>query len=192
MSEFMPELLRHAGIASPTIAVPGLVVAPLPALWRLSLRGDDVAAIGACKVLGIAVPSGICRGSQVGTRAALQLGPDEWLLLGSAEADAELPARIRQQIETWPHALLDVSHGSAGLRIEGSRASDLLAVGCALDLSPDAFPIGACTRTLFAKAEILLWRTGPDAFHVETGRSFAGYLIDLIGSIVALEFSRPG
>jgi sarcosine oxidase, subunit gamma len=123
-------------------------------------------------------------------RAVLRLGPDEWLLLGSTEADAELPAELRQRLAGLPHALVDVSQGSAGLRIEGSRAADLMGVGCALDLSPDAFPVGACTRTLFAKAEILLWRCGPDAFQIETGRSFAGYLIDLISGIVVTEFSR--
>ena len=38
------------------------------------------------------------------------------------------------------------------------------------------FPVGMCTRTLFAKAEIVLWRTGENVFQIEVWRSFADYL----------------
>jgi sarcosine oxidase subunit gamma len=38
-----------------------------------------------------------------------------------------------------------------------------------------------CTRTLFGKAEIVLWRTAPDAFHIEVWRSFARYVLDCLG-----------
>jgi sarcosine oxidase subunit gamma len=44
-----------------------------------------------------------------------------------------------------------------------------------------------CTRTLLAKADITLWRTGEDAFHVEVWRSFAGYVGGLLQEI-AREF----
>ena len=33
------------------------------------------------------------------------------------------------------------------------------------------------TRTIFDKAEIVLWRRGEFAFHVEVWRSFAAYLV---------------
>jgi len=34
-----------------------------------------------------------------------------------------------------------------------------------------------CTRTLFGKAEIVLWRTTPDTFRIEVWRSFAPYVL---------------
>jgi glucoamylase len=34
-----------------------------------------------------------------------------------------------------------------------------------LDLDIEAFPVDMCTRTVFAKADIVLWRTAPDTFH---------------------------
>jgi sarcosine oxidase subunit gamma len=37
-----------------------------------------------------------------------------------------------------------------------------------------------CTRTLFAKAEIVLWRTRPDMFRIEVWRSFAPYVQGLL------------
>jgi len=38
-----------------------------------------------------------------------------------------------------------------------------------------------CTRTVFAKAEIVLWRTAPDAFRIEVWRSFTDYVARLLG-----------
>jgi sarcosine oxidase subunit gamma len=33
-----------------------------------------------------------------------------------------------------------------------------------------------CTRTILGKADIVLWRTGAESFHVEVWRSFADYV----------------
>ena len=46
-----------------------------------------------------------------------------------------------------------------------------------------AFPVGACTRTVFAKAEIVLWRTSADVFRVEVARSYCRYVVDLLGEV---------
>ena len=37
--------------------------------------------------------------------------------------------------------------------------------------------MGMCTRTLLAKAEIVLWRTGEEEFRIEVARSFAPYVV---------------
>jgi sarcosine oxidase subunit gamma len=34
-----------------------------------------------------------------------------------------------------------------------------------------------CTRTILAKAEIVLWRTDGDTFRIEVARSFAPYIV---------------
>ena len=39
------------------------------------------------------------------------------------------------------------------------------------------FPVGMCTRTLFGKAEIVLWRMRADAWRIEVWRSFAPYVL---------------
>ena len=59
----------------------------------------------------------------------------------------------------------------------------LLNAGCPLDLDSTAFPIGMCTRTVLAKAEIVLWRTGQDVFHVEVWRSFADYVSSFLAEV---------
>jgi sarcosine oxidase subunit gamma len=58
-----------------------------------------------------------------------------------------------------------------------------------LDLHPAAFPIGMATRTLFIKAEIVLWRREADLYHIEVWRSFAGYLSGLLNE-AALEYLK--
>jgi sarcosine oxidase subunit gamma len=37
-----------------------------------------------------------------------------------------------------------------------------------------------CTRTIFGKAEIILWRIDEHHFWIETGRSFATYVWSLL------------
>ena len=76
-------------------------------------------------------------------------------------------------------AVVDVSHRQVGLLLDGPGAADVLAAGCPLDLHTAAFPPGMCTRTVFGKAEIVLWRL-EDGFHVEVWRSFAAYVGALI------------
>ncbi|MBX9702218.1 MAG: hypothetical protein K2X74_22470, partial [Acetobacteraceae bacterium] len=69
--------------------------------------------------------------------------------------------------------LVDVSHRQLGFALAGPDAATALNEGCPLDLDPVAFPPGACTRTLFGKVEIVLWRRGADSFEIEVARSFA-------------------
>lgn len=40
-----------------------------------------------------------------------------------------------------------------------------------------------CTRTVLAKAEIVLWRIAPEVFHLEVWRSFLSYAQDLLTEI---------
>jgi sarcosine oxidase subunit gamma len=73
------------------------------------------------------------------------------------------------------HSAVDVSHRNVAILVAGEGAESCLAAGCPQDLSLAAFPVGACSRTVLGKVEIVLWRTGERAFHVEVWRSFAEY-----------------
>jgi sarcosine oxidase, subunit gamma len=129
--------------------------------------------------LGIALPRVACRSADNRALSALWIGPDEWLLLHAELKDSWVPAlSIRMQGELC--SLVDVSHRQVALSLHGPRVEEILASGCALDLSIAAFPVGMCTRTMFSKAEIVLWRTGPSSFHLEVWRSFARYVEALL------------
>ena len=110
-----------------------------------------------------------------GLRAALWLGPDEWLLL--AEAGTAAP------VAEGAHAI-DISHRQVGFLLDGPGAAAVLNEGCPLDLDPAAFPPGRCTRTLFGKIEIILWRRAAEAFEIEVARSFAEALRSLIEAAI--------
>jgi sarcosine oxidase subunit gamma len=135
---------------------------------RHILRGPA----GGTMLDGVMLPAQPCRAAEHGPRAALWLGPDEWLLLGFGAPETEF-------------ALIDITHRQLGFRLDGDEAATLLAAGVPLDLAETAFPVGMCTRTLFEKAEITLWRRGAQAWQIEIARSFAPYLREMAAAIVA-------
>ena len=83
----------------------------------------------------------------------------------------------KRRSASLPHSLVDVGHRQVAMAVAGARARELLASGCPLDLDPDAFPVGMCTRTVLAKAEVVLWRRSAEEYHLETGRSFLAYVM---------------
>lgn len=147
---------------------------------RFVFRGDAAAAEACARGLGVSLPRTSCRAESSGARAALWLGPDEWLLLVPVdEADAVIQA-ITASLSGTAHSLVDVSHRQVAFLLSGAGAGEALAAGCPLDLHASAFPVGMCTRTLFGKAEIVLWRRAADEFWIDVARSFSGYVRGLL------------
>ena len=151
----------------------------LPYACRWVLRGDAQVRSAAQEALGVPMPAQACRAGVNGERAALWLGPDEWLLL-APQGQAGLAVRLSRALEGLPHALVEVSHRQVGLLIHGPHAATLLASGCPLDLDASAFPVGMCTRTMLAKAEVVLWRLASVEFRLEVWRSFAPYVTQFL------------
>ncbi len=159
---------------------------PLPPVVRHSLRGGADVLKAVDRALGIRHAPAACRAAISGSHTMLWLGPDEQLLL-TEEADAgEISIRLAAALSGTDHSLVDVSHRQIAFALKGPHATWLLAHGCPLDLDLAAFPVGMCTRTVFAKAEILLWRTAVDTFRVEVWRSYADYVLALLNE-TALE-----
>src|SRR5204862_236244 len=86
--------------------------------------------------------------AQAGARAALWLGPDEWLLIAPEPAPRRFAAALAEALTGLPHSLVDVSHRQSALALSGPQATTLLAAGCPLDLDVGPFPVGMCTRTI--------------------------------------------
>ena len=160
---------RHAGTA---------MVAVLPAApcARVSLRADDRAIPAIEAALGMALPRRPKTSETAGLRSALWLGPDEWLVI---DEDGD-PMGDLDGIKA-PHSAVDVSHRNTALLVTGPMAADAIEHGCPQDLSLDAFPVGACSRTVLGKAEVVVWRGREDAFRIECWRSFSPYVMDFMG-----------
>jgi sarcosine oxidase, subunit gamma len=173
---------RHhtiAGIQLP--AASGRVTVTIAAATsRFIFRGDAPAAKACGTAMALPLPLEACRATAGGGMAALWLGPDEWLLLTPDGTEAALRKSFEHILKVHPHSMVDVSHRQIGLIVSGPDAEQLLASSCLLDLDSGGFPVGMCTRTIFGKAEIILWRTGQTTFHIEVWRSFADYVAGLL------------
>ena len=156
-------------------------------LTRFVVRGDDAAVAGLGAWLGVVPPAQINRAAANGDRIAMKLGPDEWLVLAEPAAGRELGAPASDKL-----VLVDVSHRNAGLVLCGPQVEAVLAAGCPLPLNDQAFPAGRATRTLFAKAEIVLWRQSATTFHIEVARSFAPYLVAHLAEAIDVEAALAG
>lgn len=160
----------------------------VPPTLRFILHGDARARSAAAPIWGVAFAEEACRAVVQSPRATLWLGPDEYLLLGAdPESEDATADALESALGDVPHALVNISHRQFGLEVSGPHAATMLSGACPLDLDLLEFPVGMCTRTVLAKADIVLWRTSEAAFHLEVWRSFSGYVIGLLSEI-ALEF----
>jgi sarcosine oxidase subunit gamma len=143
---------------------------------RFILRGSEAVRVSCGMAFGAELPSQLGSAGRGESRAALWLGPDEWLLIADGADAADIRAMLESVLEGTAHSLVDISHRQIGLTASGPAAARVLNAGCPLDLDLTAFPVGFATRTLFDKVEIVLWRRAETTFHVEIWRSFAPYL----------------
>ena len=160
--------------------VPFAGLRPHPPLARFSLRGELRLLASVLAAIGVPISQGVCRAVTGERCIALWLGPDEQLLLAQDAHGSQLAQLLSEQLATVPHSLVDISQRQVAFEIVGPIARTLLSTGCPLDLADEAFPVGMCTRTLFEKSEVVLWRSDPQAFHVEVWRSFAPYVTGLL------------
>lgn len=187
----MAEAPIRIGPLDGRLAPRGAELAALPPAARFSLRLSPAAIGPAEAAVGLALPRDPCRSSSKGEHAALWLGPDEWLLLAPEAEGPNILAVLGAALEGRPYALVDISHRQIGLAVTGPDAASVLNAGCPLDLDLAAFPVGACTRTLLEKAEIVLWRRSGEAFRLEVWRSFASYAWSFLQA-AAGEFASRG
>jgi sarcosine oxidase subunit gamma len=162
---------------TPPLLAASELLQPLSFATRLVLRGSEPARAAAARGFELDLPVQPCRAACSDDRAALWLGPDEWLLIAP---ESDPCSALWQSLEGTAHSLVDVSHRQSAFCVSGPAAARLLAAGCPLDLDPAAFPVGMCTRTVCAKTEIVLWRPAPQTFRIEVWRSFAPYLTQFL------------
>lgn len=176
----MQSAARHGPLESARrVEAQGATLTVLPPVFRASLRARPDAVDALNRRLGIGLPTRPKTSAREGSLAALWLGPDEWLLI-DGERD---PNETLRGLETL-HSAVDVSHRNVAFEVSGTHAAEAIAGGCPQNLLPEAFPIGACSRTILGKAEIVLWRTDEHTFRIECWRSFAPYVHTYLSACV--------
>ncbi len=148
-----------------------VMLRPADPAIRLIVRADTAAAATIGMAIGVLLGTAPCRAVIVRDRTALWLGPDEWLVLAP---DTE--STLAQQALAAHGSVVNVSHAYVGIEVSGPRAAWCINAFNALDLDLHVFPVSACTRTLFGKVEIVLWRAEAEQFRIEVARSHAPYV----------------
>lgn len=171
-----------AALASRTSDVPAASMTLLPARGRFSLRGPREAAEKAANLVGATMPAGIGRFGSGTSAGVCWLGPDEWLLFvdGAPGLGRDMARELGAALVGLPHSLADISQRSEGIGVSGPKSEWVLNHGCPLDLHLAAFSVGACTRTLIGKAEVVIARLERETFSIDVWRSFASYVWRLL------------
>lgn len=108
--------------------------------------------------------------------SALCLGPDWWLLTGTADIESLLkPVQSAHHI-----SVVDVSAQRTKLEIYGPKVKEILGHVWEQDLRDAKFPIDTCTQGLMAKSPIILWHCCENCYLIFVRSSFATHLWDVI------------
>jgi sarcosine oxidase, subunit gamma len=112
-----------------------------------------------------------------GPRAALWLGPDEWLVLGPPTVGPEIVEELEYALAGLHRSIVDVSANRVALELSGPGRFDLLSTGCPIDLNSRTWGPGMCAQTLFGRAQVILHERA-DTTGILVRPSFADYVID--------------
>ena len=176
----MVEATRTSPLADRLFGGNSVQISPLPDLERIVVRSDEKSVAALSKAIGVKLPLKPNTSAIAGETAALWVGPDEWFVTAPEGSDLEAKANSAKGL----YSIVSVNHRNTGLMVSGSKAVLALNSGCPRDLSLEAFPIGACARTMLGKAEIILWRSQENEFRVECWRSFSDYVWKYMQSAV--------
>lgn len=195
MSEPRSTLDRAAAERGQTIRI-----ADRGPVGMVTLRGDlgsEPVARAVRETLELDVP-GVWQ-ARLGERgAAVWMAPDELLLLTDYGAAPALSARLGEALAGEHHMALNVSDARAVLGLTGANVAEVLAKGAPVDLSPEAFPVGAARRTHLGGIAVVFWRRAEQEWEIACFRSFARHLFDWLvvtskaGGEVGVFRARPG
>jgi sarcosine oxidase, subunit gamma len=151
-----------------------VVLEHVPFLAQVDLRMDPGAAGRAPYPLPIEPNTAW----EEGPRAALWLGPDEWLVLGPPGTAPDIVAELLEALGGTRRSIVDVSASRLALELSGPDAKEVLSKGCSLDLEPrGGWTTGSCAQTLLARVPVILHER-PETTGVLVRPSFAEYLVD--------------
>jgi sarcosine oxidase subunit gamma len=162
----------------------GISLTPAPAATRIVLRVRQEGKATAKRTIGFALPEKPGSSVNKGSIHCLWIGPDEWLVID--DEGSALPGKF-ENLGNDKLSAVDVSHRNTAIIVSGKTAANAINSGCPQDLSVEAFPVGAASRTILGKAEIILYRTGEMDFRIEVWRSFSDYawkyMVDAVKSV---------
>ena len=97
------------------------------------------------KVCNLALPA-VGKSSAKGDTVVAWAALEAWVVMAPGDGRGALYGKLEKALNSTC-AVIDHTHGVVGIRVAGSKARDVLAKGCAVDLDPALFPVGACAAT---------------------------------------------
>lgn len=155
-----------------------LEVTDLPFSGKFSLRCRKDAVRDLSQALELDLPTKIGAMMVSGSRRAICLGPDEWLIHCPASERSEVALASAALYESIPHSLVDVSYREIGLSISGREAAELIGMSCPRDL--DSIAVGTARRTIFDSAQVILVHPSVETFEMYVWRSFLPHVRKLL------------
>ena len=151
----------------------------LDGIMHINLRGDgeDVEFLnGVESTLGQSLPTAPNTVSN-GEHHVYWLGPDEWLIVSTANNAAGLATSLQDALNNQHVSINDISGGQVTVQLEGDNVRDTLSKGCPIDFHADVFRPGDCAQSGLAKTGVLIGCFDlPNTFELIVRRSFADYL----------------
>jgi sarcosine oxidase, subunit gamma len=152
-----------------------LSILPARTVVRLQLGARSQKTAASLRIAGRSVPVAMNRWSG-DDPVFCRIAPDCWLLESALHEAADLVTAARAGCGRRSFAVTDVSDAFVTVVVEGAQAPALLARGCGLDLSTEAFGQFACARTRLAQLPVVLRRVTAERFECLVERSTAQWL----------------
>lgn len=140
---------------------------------RVAPGSAAAARIAGC--LGGPLPDACGAVTTSGPHPVLWLGPDEWLVVSTAEP-GQLTAELTAALGEDPGSVVDVSANRTTLELSGPSARAVLEKGCPVDLHPRSFGPGNAVATSLGPVPLLLWQTGDTSYRLLPRSSFSDYV----------------
>jgi sarcosine oxidase subunit gamma len=105
------------------------------------------------------------------------ISPDEFLLICPENTEFKVENLIRAEMNDHENhfAIVNVTSGQTVVDISGIAAESILKKSTPYDIHPSILSLGKVVTTVFAKTQVILWRTSSEHFSVVVRRSFSDY-----------------
>ncbi|MGE8436361.1 MAG: sarcosine oxidase subunit gamma [Pseudomonas palmensis] len=156
---------------------PGVTLREKKFLGHLTLRGnahDPAFVSGVQQALGLELPVALTVVAS-GETSLQWMGPDEWLLIVPGGEELAAEQKLREALDGQHIQVVNVSGGQTLLELSGPGVREVLMKSTSYDVHPNNFPVGKAVGTVFAKSQLVIRRTGEDAWELLIRRSFSDY-----------------
>ena len=163
---------------------------PFTPMWDLRVEPGTEAFAAVNKALGLTLPTTVGDVARVNAAcigqpdykegqqglSALCLGPDQWMLTGTADATELLaPVRAAHHI-----SIVDVSAQRTKVEISGPKSVEVLEHVWEHDLREKHFGVDKCSQGIMFRTPVIMWHCCTDCYVLFVRASFAEHLWEVL------------